>query len=82
MLHTFLNDFYLSSKTGNPRVSLSFGPSYIEEGKNITLPVCHVTGFPQAMITWVKVYDNLEQSKYSGERYWYVQMHGMESIRP
>ena len=45
------------------RVSLSFGPSYVEKGKNITLPVCHVTSFPQAVITWVKVYDNLEQSR-------------------
>ena len=32
-------------------------------GKNVTLPVCHVTSFPPAAIKWVKVYDNLERSR-------------------
>ena len=39
---------------GRPKVSLSFGPSYIEKNKNITLPTCHVTSYPPAVITWSK----------------------------
>ncbi|XP_068754121.1 uncharacterized protein [Montipora capricornis] len=42
-----------------PKVYLSFGPSYVENGKNITLPVCHVTGFPSPVITWFKAHDIL-----------------------
>ena len=32
-------------------------------GKNVTLPLCHVTGFPPAVIAWVKAYGNIEQSR-------------------
>ena len=39
---------------GKPKVSLSFGPSYVEKNKNITLPTCHVTSHPPALITWSK----------------------------
>ncbi|XP_068754122.1 contactin-5-like [Montipora capricornis] len=46
-----------------PKVTLSFGPSYVENGKNITLPVCHVTGFPPPVITWFKVHDSLVKSR-------------------
>ena len=42
--------------TGKPKIFLTLGPSYVEKGKNITLPVCHVTSFPPALITWSKVY--------------------------
>ena len=42
--------------TGKPRIFLTLGPSYVEKGKNITLPECHVTSFPPALITWSKVY--------------------------
>ncbi|XP_031552111.1 roundabout homolog 1-like isoform X2 [Actinia tenebrosa] len=38
-----------------PRISLSFGPIYVEEGSNVTLPKCHATGHPTPTITWVKV---------------------------
>ena len=31
--------------TGQPKTSLSFGPSYVVKGKNITLPACHVTAW-------------------------------------
>ena len=48
---------------GQPKVSLSFGPSYVEKGKNISLPVCHVTGFPQPKITWLKTHDNIVQAR-------------------
>ncbi|XP_022785485.1 roundabout homolog 1-like [Stylophora pistillata] len=37
-----------------PKVSLYFGPVYVEKGKNVTLPKCHVTSFPPANITWSK----------------------------
>jgi len=47
-----------------PKISLSFGPSYVEKGKNITLPVCHVTGFPPAVIRWFKMHDShLDQAR-------------------
>ena len=49
--------------TGKPKVSLSYGPTYVEKGKNVTLPVCHVTSFPPAVITWDKVLDNLAQAR-------------------
>ena len=39
---------------GRPKVSLSFGPSYVEKNKNITLPTCYVTSHPRAVITWSK----------------------------
>ena len=51
--------FYFT--VGPPRVTLSFGPSYVEKDKNITLPTCHVTSFPPASITWSKVHGELVQ---------------------
>ena len=57
------NRIFLSLDAGKPRVSLSLGPSYVEKGKNITLPICHVTGFPRVVITWVKVRGNLTQAR-------------------
>ena len=53
----------VSFNAGKPKVSLSFGPSYVEKGKNVTLPACHVTSFPPAVISWVKVHDNLAQNR-------------------
>ncbi|KAL9967876.1 hypothetical protein ACROYT_G026176 [Oculina patagonica] len=35
-----------------PRVSLHPGPSYVTEGSNVTLPTCHVTGYPAPVVTW------------------------------
>ncbi|KAL9970483.1 hypothetical protein ACROYT_G022865 [Oculina patagonica] len=46
-----------------PKVSLSLGPSYVEKGKTINLPTCHVTGFPPAVITWSKVRDELSKTR-------------------
>ena len=37
-----------------PRVSLNPGPHYVIEGSNVTLPVCHVTGYPAPVVTWRK----------------------------
>ena len=37
-----------------PRIQLAPGPTYAKKGKNITLPKCHVTGFPPPVVTWRK----------------------------
>ena len=55
--------FFCPFFSGKPKVSLSFGPFYVEKGKNVTLPVCHVTSFPPAVMTWAKVHDNLAQTR-------------------
>ena len=39
------------------------GPTYFEKGKNITLPKCHVTSFPLAVITWSRVRGQLAYSR-------------------
>ena len=57
----FICFIYLLS--GKPKVSLSFGPSYVEKNKNITLPTCHVTSYPPAEITWSKGIGELEQAR-------------------
>ncbi|KAL9970473.1 hypothetical protein ACROYT_G022851 [Oculina patagonica] len=46
-----------------PKVSLSRGPSYVGTNKNVTLPTCHVTSFPPAVITWSKVHGQLLQGR-------------------
>ena len=48
---------------GRPKVSLSFGPSYVEKNKDITLPTCHVKSFPPAVITWSAVHGELVQAR-------------------
>lgn len=48
---------------GKPKVSLSFGPSYVEKNKNITLPTCYVISYPPAVITWSKVHGELVQGR-------------------
>ena len=55
--------FCTSVSSGQPKISLSFGPSHVIKGKNITLPVCHVTGFPSPKITWRKNPGNLVQAR-------------------
>ena len=54
--------FFFFFFLGKPKVSLSFGPFYVEKGKNVTFPVCHVTSFPPAVITWAKVHYDLAQT--------------------
>ncbi|KAL9970485.1 hypothetical protein ACROYT_G022868 [Oculina patagonica] len=46
-----------------PKITLSFGPSYVERNKNIILPTCHATSFPPAVITWSKVHGKLVQAR-------------------
>ena len=54
-----LNDVHLIAV--HPRVSLHLGPSYAIEGSNITLPTCHVTGYPAPVVTWRKSSGQLPQ---------------------
>lgn len=37
-----------------PRIRLAQGPTYAKTGQNVTLPNCHVTGFPTPVITWTR----------------------------
>ncbi|XP_078377247.1 peroxidasin homolog [Oculina patagonica] len=46
-----------------PRVSLHRGPSYVTEGSNATLPICHVTGYPAPVVTWRKSSGQLPQGR-------------------
>ena len=55
--------YYLFLFTGKPKISLTLGPSYVEKGKTIALPDCHVTSFPPAVITWSKVHGELVQAR-------------------
>ena len=34
-----------------PRVRLSPGPTHAKQGQNVTLPQCHVSGFPAPVVT-------------------------------
>ncbi|KAL9969356.1 hypothetical protein ACROYT_G021561 [Oculina patagonica] len=46
-----------------PRVSIDLGPLYALAGSNVTLPVCHVTGYPRPVVTWVKPFGQLPQGR-------------------
>ena len=56
-----LNGFHLIAV--HPRVSLHPGPSHAIEGSNITLPTCHVTGYPAPVVTWRKLSGQLPQGR-------------------
>ena len=47
----------------HPRVSLHSGPFYVIEGSNVTLPTCHVTGYPAPAVTWRKSSGQLPQGR-------------------
>ncbi|KAL9967871.1 hypothetical protein ACROYT_G026170 [Oculina patagonica] len=47
----------------HPHVSLHPGPSYVTEGSNVTLPICHVTGYPAPVVTWRKSSGQLPQGR-------------------
>ena len=42
-----------------PRVSVDAGPTFVIKGQNVTLPSCHVIGFPPPVVTWMKVLGKL-----------------------
>ena len=46
-----------------PSISLNPGPFYVVEGSNVTLPVCHVTGFPTPLVTWSKSFGRLSKGR-------------------
>ena len=48
---------------GKPKISLSVGPSHVQKNKKLTLPECHVTSFPPAVITWTKVLGELTRTR-------------------
>ena len=56
-----LNDVHLIAV--HPRVSLHPGPSYATEGSKVTLPTCHVTGYPAPVVTWRKSSGQLPQGR-------------------
>ena len=37
-----------------PRVSLQSGPKFVKIGSDVTLPTCHVSGYPAPVVTWRK----------------------------
>ena len=47
----------------SPRVSLHRGPSYAIEGSMLTLPTCHLTGYPAPVVTWRKSSGQLPQGR-------------------
>ena len=55
------NDVYLVAV--HPQVSLQPGPKFVTEGSNVTLPTCHVTGYPAPVVTWRKSIGQLPQGR-------------------
>ena len=60
---SIMHNYFSKYPTDKPNISLSPGPTYFEKGKNITLPKCHVTSFPPAVITWSRVRGELAYSR-------------------
>lgn len=44
-------------------MSINLGPLYAIKGSDITLPICHVTGYPRPHVTWVKPFGQLPQGR-------------------
>ncbi|XP_068698474.1 macrophage receptor MARCO-like [Montipora foliosa] len=51
-----------------PIISLQPGPLYALEGSNVTLPTCHVTGQPAAVVTWSKSFGQLPHGRVESNR--------------
>ncbi|KAL9969449.1 hypothetical protein ACROYT_G021667 [Oculina patagonica] len=47
----------------HPRASVHPGPYHVIEGSNVTLPTCHVTGYPTPVVTWRKSSGQLPQGR-------------------
>ena len=65
VLNLALAAFYLCA-LAPPKIKLSMGPTFIENGKTATLPTCHVTGFPVPRITWSKLVGQTEPKPVKG----------------
>lgn len=46
-----------------PRIQLAPGPTYAKKDSNVTLPKCHVTGFPAPVVTWRKIPESLPKDR-------------------
>ena len=46
-----------------PQVSLHPGPLIVVEGSDVVFPTCHVTGFPQPVISWSKSFGQLPHER-------------------
>ena len=55
------NDVYLVAV--HPQVSLKPGPKFVTVGSDVTLPTCHVTGYPAPVVTWRKSIGQLPQER-------------------
>ena len=55
--------YYIYLVVVHPRVSLHPGPTYVTEGSNVTLPTCHVIGYPAPVVTWRKSSGQLPQGR-------------------
>ena len=42
-----------------PLISLPAGPIYAESGKDVKLPLCQVIGYPPAVVSWSKLFDQI-----------------------
>ena len=49
--------------TVHPRIIIHPGPYHVIEGSNVTLPICHVTGYPAPVVTWRKSSGQLPQGR-------------------
>ena len=54
---------YLYFVAVRPFVSLHPGPLHVIEGRNATLPTCHVTGHPKPVVMWSKSFGQLPQER-------------------
>ncbi|KAL9972082.1 hypothetical protein ACROYT_G018323 [Oculina patagonica] len=46
-----------------PRVYVDAGPTFARKGENVTLPSCHVIGYPPPVVTWAKVLGKLPRGR-------------------
>ena len=56
-----LNDIFLVAV--RPQVSLQSGPKFVKVGSDVTLPTCHVSGYPAPVVTWRKSSGQLPQGR-------------------
>ena len=65
-MHWFLlNTHMVIAVTARPRISLHPGPLIVKEGDNVTLPSCHVTGYPKPTVTWRRVSASVSRGRTS-----------------
>ena len=59
--HSKSKDVYLVAV--HPQVSLQPGPKFVTLGSDVTLPTCHVTGYPAPVVTWRKSFGQLPHGR-------------------